>query len=570
MAAASKGTKIVFNTDISPGTLIKTTSIKSKKRPGESGIIASSSQMDLTRTHRAFGLFPNALLVFGYGNSEPEKSREFTVQEKSTQTGESITRHLKVYTESAKGLPRGRDPQVLQGLLYMIMEKGDNSNSIWFRKAELLEVLGWTDTPENRQDIEKAVERYFETAYRGLNIHQSKNRDREHEKVRRIITGFDKIDERLNRHKVASSPDNPENERLFSKVVFDPDFINDVRGSELSLIVSQGFIRTLQRSPITYRLYEVINYLTSPDSLNFSVPIIELAHERLGISKTKKSPSQCWQAIEKAGEDLVKNRYLLSFEYHTDKRLVSGTVNPERVRPLSNALAPLPKSDEKRKYILQQFVSLGCYPNGAGKLIDQLPDELLDDAEIIVEYVRREKNKNIFGANFKWGGRAFKQLKHLAENKQVDQSLLSRHLLEVQCLTANNSDLVEPHEFPNNSEYSTVFTITGEAGESSLPDPPRVQLPLTFTAITIVDEKAADLWKECLNILRKQLSSQIYKTWFEEKTLISLSAENNILTLQAQSEVARDWISQNYRKNLQSAINSVTETIDVWRVDLIN
>lgn len=526
---------------------------------------------ELARTHRAFGLFPHALLLLGYGESKPEKEREFTVEEKDVQTGATLTRHMKVYTKSESGLPRGRDPQVLLSLLSLVSKKPEISNSVWFRKSELIKVLGWSDTPENRQDIEQAIERYFDTAYRGLNINKSKTRDREHEQVRRIITGYDRIDERQVRHKAGQQPNTAEAERLFSKVIFDPEFINDIRGGELSLTVNLDVIRKLKNSSIAVRLYEVINYLTSPNNLTFSVPILELAHERLGISKTLKSPSQCWQKIDKAGTKLLKENYLLSFEYNSATHLISGEVNSQRVSPQTVALAPLPKSDEKRKKIAQQFLNLGTYIAATEKLLIQLPDELLDDAEIIAEFVTREKSGGNFAAGFKWGGRAFNQLKHLVENGEISQSLLSRHLLEqdednVALTSIENKRLEASQTGKLNDDLTigkTISVQTQNLSENQLP------LPISFTEIQIVDDDARTLWESCLNALQKKLPAAIIETWFTERTIIPLNIKDSVLTLQASSEVAADWIAKQYEKNLQQSLDKATETSSQWKIVLI-
>jgi hypothetical protein len=52
---------------------------KGKKRKKQSSATGKAltelSQQDLTRTHKAFGLFPNALLLFGYGENKHQNWR---------------------------------------------------------------------------------------------------------------------------------------------------------------------------------------------------------------------------------------------------------------------------------------------------------------------------------------------------------------------------------------------------------------------------------------------------------------------------------------------------------------
>lgn len=529
-----------------------------------------SASEELARTHRAFGLFPHALLLLGYGESKPEKEREFTVEEKDVQTGATTTRHMKVFTKSESGLPRGRDPQVLLSLLGLIYRKPEISNSVWFRKSDLIETLGWSDTPENRQDIEQAIERYFDTAYRGLNIHKSKTRDREHEQVRRIITGYDRIDERQVRHKAGQPQQNAqETERLFSKVIFDPEFINDIQGGELSLTVNLDVVRKLKSSSIAVRLYEVINYLTSPENLRFSVPILELAHERLGISKTLKSPSQCWQKIEKAGAKLLKESYLASFEYRAEQHLIVGEVNPQRVSPASVALAPLPKSAEKRKKLLDQFLNLGTYIAATEKLLTQLPDELLDDAEIIAEFVEREKSENGFGGKFKWGGRAFNQLKYLFDNGEINQTLLSRHLLESDEISPQQKALekrLKPASVNHETGGETIAESPADKSAASAKE--QLPLPISFSEIRLVDDEAQKMWEQALKFLSKKLSASVIENWFTEEVVNPVSVKDQVLTLQINSRTAFDWLGEQYQRELQQAIDKATKTSKQWKIAL--
>src|SRR5918997_5962586 len=96
----------------------------------------------IARTHRAFGLFPSALLLLGYGETEIIKNRSFTTTF-TDPNNTAIERKLEMVTDSELGLPRGTDPLVLGGLLTLLLEKGEQTNNLVFRKSELLNILGW-------------------------------------------------------------------------------------------------------------------------------------------------------------------------------------------------------------------------------------------------------------------------------------------------------------------------------------------------------------------------------------------------------------------------------------------
>ncbi len=536
-------------------TATKSKSAKATAKPVRKKTIEPLSNQDLTRTHKAFGLFPNALLLFGYGESKQENERVITTEEKNIQTGEVITRQMKIYTNSAKGLPRGRDPQVLIALLHLTLQKPGSTNSLWFRKTDLIKTLGWSDTAENRQDIDEAVSRYFEAAYSGLDVKVNTGGTKTKEKFSRIITDYINIDERKVRYS--------ENERLFSKVVFNEEVINEIRSADLSLHLNLKIIQLLQNAPTALRLYEVVNYLTSPLHLKFEIDIKELAYNRLGISKSKKTPGQCLQAIKPAAEKLLGIGYLSSFDYNSDSRMVSGEVNPVTVSPSTEGLAPLPNASEKRKKIIQQFIALESYPNPTTTIINSLPEDLLDDAEIIAELIMREKNENAFGSTFRYGGRALKQLKNLQATGEISQNLLEKvHLDAAQISRESNSD------FELLSDPDAAATIPNHSFKTDHSQT-QLTLPISFTAINAINSDAENLWEKCSTILRGKLSSQIVETWFNEKNVTPLTIKAKTLILQSVNEDCRDWIQATYQKILQDALDEATQTKELWKIEWV-
>ncbi len=538
----------------------KSVSPKTSRSGSRRKAIASLSSQDLTRTHKAFGLFPNALLLFGYGESKQENERIITTEEKNIQTGEVITRQMKIYTNSAKGLPRGRDPQVLIALLHLTLQKPGSTNSLWFRKADLIRMLGWNDNAENRQDIDEAISRYFEAAYSGLDVKVNSSGSKTKEKFSRIITDYINIDERKTRY--------VENERLFSKVVFNEEVINEIRSADLSLHLNLKIIQLLQNAPTALRLYEVVNYLTSPLNLKFEIEIKELAYNRLGISKSKKTPGQCLQTIKPAAEKLLDIGYLNTFDYNSATRLVTGEVNTVMVSPSTTGLGPLPNAGEKRKKIIQQFIALETYPNPTTTIINSLPEDLLDDAEIIAELITREKSENAFGSTFRYGGRALKQLKNLHTTGEISQSLLERVHLDVitpikgsnqESKLLNGADATAANhpeiDFETNSDSQTESDF-----QSQLP------LPISFTDIRAIDNEAEELWSKCFSVLKTKLNAQVIESWFTEKSVTPLAVEESTLLMQVAGETCRNWIQATYPSILQDSLNEATQTKDSWKI----
>lgn len=508
----------------------------------DKGKVEEASQANegraIARTHRAFGLFPSALLLSGYGESEVEKERGFTITEKKVGSDDVTERRFEMFTKSEMGLPRGRDPHVLVSLLKLLFGKDETTNSVWFRKAELLELLGWTDNAENRADIDGAILRYFDTAYRGMSLQTDAKRVRERERVRRLIIGYDKVDERRVRHQAEKTPDAQESSRLFTRVIFDPDFINDLRGGELSLTTDINVLRVLDSSNLASRLYEVLNYFTNEGTLEFSLEIKELAHERLGISRKTAAPSQCWQKIAHAFEKLRKADYLISYEYDRASGYVSGRISKKFASPRPAPLPPLPANVDRRAYLRKRFASLGTYPNAAAAVLKKLPDELLGDAELIadrIEQIRRENTDK--GKDFKWGGWAYNELVDLHEKGYVNPNLL---------------DGAEDGDEPP----------AGGDGDA----PPKTARP----PVVCTDERAATLWSRVMAKLTKQMNADVLATWFGEAVIMPVRLDGRTLVLNASNQVVRDWVSTNYAEELQSALNEAagkkSELEIAWQV----
>lgn len=502
--------------------------VKRKQKPSkDKGTAEESLQAGdnraIARTHRAFGLFPSALLLSGYGESEVEKERGFTITEKKVGSDEVSERRFEMFTKSEMGLPRGRDPHVLVSLLKLLFGKDETTNSVWFRKAELLELLGWTDNAENRADIDGAILRYFDTAYRGMSLQTDAKRVRERERVRRLIIGYDKVDERRVRHQAEKTPDAQESGRLFTRVIFDPDFINDLRGGELSLTTDINVLRVLDSSNLASRLYEVLNYFTNEGKLEFNLEIKELAHERLGISRKTAAPSQCWQKISHAFEKLRTADYLISYEYDRATGYVSGKISKKFASPRPAPLPPLPTNVDRRAHLKKRFAALGTYPNAAAAVLKKLPDELLGEAELIadrIEQIRRENTGK--GKDFKWGGWAYNELVDLHEKGYVNPNLLD--------------GLEDEDESPTEG-------VEEAAPARALP------------AAICTDERAAAVWSRVTGKLAKQMNPHVLATWFGEAVITPIRLNDRHLVLNAANQVVKDWVSTNYAEELQSALN---------------
>jgi len=384
----------------------------------------------IARTHRAFGLFPSALLLLGYGETEIIKNRSFTTtftDPKNT----AVERKLEMVTDSELGLPRGTDPLVLGGLLTLLFERGEQTNNLVFRKSELLNILGWDNTTAARQDIEGALKRYYATSYRGVNVWSNPTRAGRIEEERRLIVGYKFVDERKTRYLADKLRTDKEGVAgghcQFTQISFNPEFLNDVRRSGVA--IDFKLLRSL-RSPLTRRLFELVNLLADEGKRDFDFNLNELAHEHLGLSQKITAPSQVWGKIEPSFSKLAERGILESYEFSKPSLRVTGRIGSKYVPQRLLPLPPLPSEAGVRETLKERLLALGTYKNQVNPLIDECPNELLDKAAYILDYVEHDRQDNPSrpkpkAATYSWGGWAAKEFRYLIEHGEVNPRIAS-------------------------------------------------------------------------------------------------------------------------------------------------
>ena len=73
-----------------------------------------------------------------------------------------------------------------------------------------------------------------------------------------------------------------------------------------------------------------------------------------------------------------------------------------------------------------------------------------------------------------------------------------------------------------------------------------------FENVKVTDSNVAAQWNKCLRILRDNVSSQVYNTWFSP--LKPLRFHDNLLTIQVPSQFFFEWIEQHYYDLLQKSL----------------
>jgi chromosomal replication initiator protein len=62
-------------------------------------------------------------------------------------------------------------------------------------------------------------------------------------------------------------------------------------------------------------------------------------------------------------------------------------------------------------------------------------------------------------------------------------------------------------------------------------------------------------WQECLNIIKKNVELQSYKTWFEP--IKSISFKNDVLTVQVPNKFFYEWLEEHYLNVLKTSVKSI-------------
>jgi hypothetical protein len=495
---------------------------------GTNSILVSKSTEDGThdspplylRTVRAFGIFPSALLLSGYGENEVEKYRTW-VASVDDGVGGMVERKMEMSTESNLGLPRGSDPLVLVGLLKLLFDRGVHTNSVSFKKQELLSLLGWQPNADTRKAIEGALARYYAASYRGVNLWTTGEKVKRRDQMRRLIISYEVVDERKVRYQAERASGELETELLFTRVELHPDLINEIR--QFPLAIDFNLLCSLT-SHLARRLFEVLNLCADAGQSDFDFDVRELAHERLGLSRAFKAPSQCWTKIRPSFEKLAQGGYLAAYDYHKETCRVTGTISDTHMPTHFAPMEPLPKILGRREVLQKRLRAIGTFENVAKGLLDAIPETLLDKVEFVVNYIEVAKAEGRPSRSYNHGGWAVKELKHIRDHGELSPTL------------------VPPHEDGGDGREA--------AGDDTGGPPPE------YEAVGFEPDEttpaAEQLWGRVIEACGKELPQQSVETWFRPVRAARLQGHE--LTLIAPNQVVRDWVSSNYSTHILSAL----------------
>ena len=183
---------------------------------------AENDLLDTAR--RVLGVNLLTFLLSGLG--EPHHPRRLYMARSIRAHGPGLTFQLEAVSETEEGLPGDRDPLVMAALLHLLWTGDRGRDEVVFRDEMLLERLSWPDTPESRRSIDKAVERYYSTAYRRTSSESlgAGGGERRSSHVQKLVPAYETTVEML------SGP--PKEVRKSTVVQFTTKLIEEVSGAE--------------------------------------------------------------------------------------------------------------------------------------------------------------------------------------------------------------------------------------------------------------------------------------------------------------------------------------------------
>lgn len=107
---------------------------------------------------RVCGPLLSVFLLAGYGREESVKCRSFGVTARDN-LGPSGVRIVEAHSGGELDLPSGREPLVYAAVLRRLFEGSEGSEVVMYHR-EVLESLGWEDTAEGRQFVQRALDKY--------------------------------------------------------------------------------------------------------------------------------------------------------------------------------------------------------------------------------------------------------------------------------------------------------------------------------------------------------------------------------------------------------------------------
>jgi hypothetical protein len=298
---------------------------------------ANTGLPSIARDEMNLAEFP--LTVLSTRVTSDVKTLEFkdTIRAKN---GELIEREWIITGADKFGLPTATDDDVILGLMCLTMDQGFRDRKVYFSRYELLKILRWTTEGRSYSRLSKSLDRLSGVRIRSSNAFFDNSQKGFQTCNFGIIDAYEIKDTRGSKDKSFF---------IWSEMMFDSFRSGFVKKIDLDFYFSL-------KSSVSRRLYRYLDKHFYHRSI-VEKPLLTLAFEKIGLSRSYQYVSSIKQQIEPAAEELVERGFLESFAFQgrgalTVAQFVSRGAMPRPAELLESPIAE-PRTQEKRGEVIE-------------------------------------------------------------------------------------------------------------------------------------------------------------------------------------------------------------------------
>ncbi len=225
------------------------------------------------------------------------KTLEFSDQLR-TKNGDVVERKWVITGADKFGLPTSTDDDVILGLIRLSMDDGFRNRKVYFSRYELLKALRWSTEGRSYSRLTKSLDRLSGVRIRAANSFYDNSSKTYQTCNFGIVDSYEINDHRSKNPK----GETPRSFFVWSEIIFDSFRAGFIKKLDLDLYFSL-------KSAVSRRLYRYLDkhfyYKTVIEK-----PLMLLAFEKLGLSRSYRFVSSIKQQLEPAIEELTRCGFL--------------------------------------------------------------------------------------------------------------------------------------------------------------------------------------------------------------------------------------------------------------------
>ena len=263
-----------------------------------------SANFDLAFSRDEMNLVEFPLAVLSTRVNPKIKTLEFRDIQR-LRTGQVIEKEWIITGADKFGLPTATDDDVVLGLMKLSYDNDFRERKVFFSRYELLKTLRWSTEGRSYSRLNKSLDRLSGVRIRTKNGFFNNNEKAYQTRNFGIIDVYEINDSRGG--KGAGGEGKKPSYFVWSDVLFNSFHANYIKKIDLDLYFGL-------KSSVSRRLYRYLDKHTYRSN-RVEKPLLTLAFEKLGLSRSYKYVSSIKQQLEPAFEELEEAGYLEGVEY---------------------------------------------------------------------------------------------------------------------------------------------------------------------------------------------------------------------------------------------------------------